>query len=231
MRRFFVSDIDAHQQVIQLPQEESKHISKVLRMQLGDKIEIVNGKGDLFEAEIILNHQKHCQVRITSQKHFNKDAFHIHIAIAPTKNMDRFEYFLEKSTELGIHEITPIICANSERKIIKNERLEKVLIAAMKQSKRLYLPKLNPLTTIEEFIKQHPSGLVAHCYNNQKNELSKALASSNLPVLIGPEGDFSVDEIQELIKNNYLPITLGKTRLRTETAGLYACALLKNYLE
>lgn len=231
MRRFFVPDIDALQQVIQLPQEESKHISKVLRMQLGDKIEIVNGKGDLFEAEIILNHQKHCQVRITSHKHFDKDAFHIHIAIAPTKNMDRFEYFLEKSTELGIHEITPIICANSERKIIKNERLEKVLIAAMKQSKRLYLPKLNPLTRIEEFIKQHPPGLVAHCYNDQKNELSKTLASNNLPVLIGPEGDFSIDEIQELIKNNYLPITLGKTRLRTETAGLYACALLKNYLE
>jgi 16S rRNA (uracil1498-N3)-methyltransferase len=136
--------------------------------------------------------------------------------------MDRLEWFLEKATEIGITEITPLLCSNSERKQIKDERLEKILVSAMKQSKRMYLPKLHPFTDFNSFIQQHPKGLLAHCYENEKNPMKEVFEFTNCPILIGPEGDFSTQEVQKAIESGYKTITLGNNRLRTETAGLYA---------
>lgn len=240
MRRFYVNIPSDSPTTVALPEEEAKHISKVLRMQLGDSVELVNGKGDLFVGEISIISQKKVEVRITDTKHFPEDNHHIHIAIAPTKHNDRIEWFLEKVTELGVHEISLLSCDNSERKKINLERYKRILVAAMKQSKRLYLPQLNPMMKCEEFIGQHPNGLLAHCYEDQSRNTTifKALANddsrwtkANTPILIGPEGDFSLKEVEKALQNQYQTVTLGETRLRTETAGVYACMNVKLYFD
>lgn len=231
MRSFFVDISSALDKEFTLPKEESKHACKVLRMNNGDHLAIVNGKGDQFTGEIINANPKACLIKVIDHVTEKKDDFEIHIAIAPTKNIDRFEWFLEKSTELGIHRITPLICSNSERKVIKEDRLNKVLIAAMKQSKRLYLPKLDSLTEFNEFIKTNPAGLIAHCYDDEKRTFETQVKPTNCPILIGPEGDFTNLEIEKAFSFNYKPVTLGKTRLRTETAGLYACMMSKHKFE
>lgn len=231
MRSFYLNINSDINELVPLPEEESRHICKVLRLTEGDNILLVNGEGFEYEAEISVAHAKKCVVCITNSKFIEKDPYHIHIAIAPTKNIDRFEWFLEKSTELGIHEITPLLCENNERKIIKLDRSAKILIAAMKQSKRAYLPKLNELTTFDDFITLHPNAFIAHCYAEEKNTLSPSKAQKDTPVIIGPEGDFSEKEVKIALAKGYVPITLGKTRLRTETAGLYACSLLKYQFE
>ena len=240
MRRFYI-DIDTLDQAeITLPTDESKHAAKVLRMLSGDKMEIVNGTGVVFTGEITDSVPKAVVVKRIDFHKAIQDKHHIHIAIAPTKNNDRFEWFLEKATELGIHEITPILCKNAERKKIKNERFNKILVSAMKQSKRLFIPKLNELTSIEEFIKQHPNGLIAHCYEEEERNTtiqkqleldSNKWIGHNTPILIGPEGDFTLNEVKKAIENGYQAVTLGKTRLRTETAGVYACMNVKLYFE
>ena len=214
-----------------LPEEESKHACRVLRMQPGDQLSIINGFGDELVAQITDNNPKRCKVKKISFSHKERDDFEIHIALAPTKLNDRFEWFLEKTTELGIHRITPILCENSERSKIKTDRYERIIISALKQSQRLYLPFIDELTPFETFIKNHPNGLIAHCYEGQKFDLTKKIQSKNCPILIGPEGDFSILEVENALKTGYTPISLGKTRLRTETAGIYACALVKNELE
>ena len=231
MRRFFLDHTPALHEVFTLPPDESKHIGKVLRMQVGESLELVNGKGLVFTAKITDNHFKHCKVEITEKKQFPKDDFHIHIAIAPTKNVDRLSHFIEKSTELGIHEVSLIICENSERKVINTEKLEKVIIGAMKQSKRLYKPILHSPISFDEFIEKHPIGLIAHCYEPEKDSIHKVLTPQNCPILIGPEGDFSQEEVTKATSCNYKSISLGKTRLRTETAALYACAIAKMKFE
>lgn len=230
MRRFFVNTESLEGNELTLPEQESKHACKVLRMQVGDSLEIVNGKGELFEGEITVADYKKCLVRKITYKFYERDRYQIHIAIAPTKMNDRFETFLEKATELGVHEITPILCSNSERKKVKLERYEKVLISAMKQSKRLYLPQLNKLTPISSFI-ENQVGLIAHCENGEKQNIKDHLKPINCPILIGPEGDFTVEEIEKALKRGFKPVTLGKTRLRTETAGLYACMQAKQKFE
>ncbi|MEX1192284.1 MAG: 16S rRNA (uracil(1498)-N(3))-methyltransferase [Brumimicrobium sp.] len=231
MRSFFLNKVEINLNELVLPPEESKHACKVLRMKNGDQLSIVNGKGDELIAEIIDDHYKKCVVKRVNFIHESPDDYEIHIAIAPTKMNDRFEWFLEKATELGIHKITPLLCSNSERKKIKLERYEKIVIAAMKQSKRLYLPELNQLTTLDAFIDKYPSGLLAHCYDEEKNKVHNSLNNKNCPILIGPEGDFTNLEVEKLVQSGYVPISLGKTRLRTETAGIYACALAKNLFE
>ncbi|RFC55298.1 16S rRNA (uracil(1498)-N(3))-methyltransferase [Brumimicrobium aurantiacum] len=240
MRRFFVDITDLNQDKVTLPPDESKHAAKVLRMKCGDQMEIVNGKGVLFTGEIIDDAPKSVIVQKLDYIQESPDEHHIHIAIAPTKNNDRYEWFLEKATELGIHEITPILCKNAERKRIKPERFQKILVSAIKQSKRLFLPKLNALTKVEDFISQHPSGLIAHCYEEEDRNttIAKSLSTNssqftkaNTPILIGPEGDFTLNEIEKALKNQYQAVTLGKTRLRTETAGVYACMAVKQYFE
>lgn len=222
MRLFFDAHIAPGIKNFTLSEEESKHICKVLRMQVGDQIALVNGKGFYFETEIFDANPKKCEVKILNEKKEAEKSYNLHIAIAPTKLNDRMEWFLEKATEIGVTEITFLLTQKSERKEIKIERFEKILISAMKQSKRLFLPKLNALVKIEKFIQENPKGLIAHCENGEKSTISMHLRSNSCPILIGPEGDFTPSEIELALKSGYLPIQLGETRLRTETAGIYA---------
>jgi len=228
MHRFFVPEITESTEQYILSEEESKHACRVLRLGIGDKIAIINGKGNLFTCEIIEDHSKHCAVRVLSVITKKPDFQHIHIAIAPTKNIDRFEWFLEKATEIGVHEITPVIGDNSERKIIKNDRLEKILVSATKQSQRLYIPKLNPMISVKEFIAETPFAFIAHCEeDNTKKDITEDEMIDNFTILIGPEGDFSPQEIKLALEKGFKSKMLGKNRLRTETAGVYAVTLAK----
>jgi 16S rRNA (uracil1498-N3)-methyltransferase len=222
MHLFYDPTIEAEAKFHTLSEEESKHACKVLRLVSGNQIILVNGNGIEFSTTIIEAHPKRCKVEINSKIIEEKQNKEIHIAIAPTKIIDRIEWFLEKATEIGITEITPLLCSNSERKQIKEERLEKIIISAMKQSKRLYLPKLNPITDFNSFIKSHPKGLIAHCYDAEKNTITEIFEAVDCPILIGPEGDFTLQEVEKALQSGYKTITLGKNRLRTETAGLYA---------
>ncbi len=225
---FYTPTYDGKSTSYILPEEESQHAIKVLRMQAGEMVHLVDGKGGLFEAEIINPHQKKCEVKIThSEFEYEKRDAYLHIAIAPTKMNDRMEWFLEKATEIGINEITPIICDHSERKEIKLARMEKRLISAMKQSAKAYLPKLNQSCTLKQFLniqRDNSQKFIAHCYNNEKQDLKEVYSpKSNALILIGPEGDFSSNEVEMAIKNGFSPISLGNSRLRTETAGIVAC--------
>jgi len=222
MRLFFDSNISQENEFFTVSEEESKHICKVLRMQVGDKIALLNGKGFYFETEIIEAHPKKCRLKILNTKHEDKKPYELHIAIAPTKLNDRMEWFLEKATEIGVTEITFLLTQKSERKDVKMERFEKILISAMKQSKRLFLPTLNPMIKLEKFIETHPNGLIAHCEDGKKSTIPMHLKTSSCPILIGPEGDFTSSEIEFALKNGFTPVMLGETRLRTETAGIYA---------
>lgn len=240
MRRFFIDIPNLDQEEIILPAEESKHAARVLRMKEGDSLEIVNGSGYIFEGEIRISDPKNVVVAKRSLTKVEADKHHIHIAIAPTKMNDRIEWFLEKATELGVHEISLILCDNSERKVVKIERYQKIVVSALKQSKRLHMPKLNDLISFDKFLEKHPEGLIAHCYEEEERNTSiyKELVNNssrwttgNLPVLIGPEGDFSKNEVEKALNSGYQAVTLGKTRLRTETAGVYACMSVKQYFE
>ena len=209
-----------------LDETESKHAIKVLRLDISDTVTLVDGKGTFYDAKIINPHAKKCELEIIAKRIQTSNKPHLHIAIAPTKNNDRLEWLVEKATEIGVSEITPIICANSERKIVKTERLEKRAIAAMKQSLKAQLPIINDSCSFAEFISKsyETEKYVAHCYNeNQKHFKQLYVSGKNCLVLIGPEGDFSKMEIEDTIKHNFIPISLGESRLRTETAGLYIC--------
>lgn len=226
MQLFYNPDLDHNTLQIAFDKIESKHIVKVLRKKEGDKIQITNGKGLLFISQISNANEKKCLANIfkVDQKKQSRN-FYLHIAISPTKNNDRLEWFLEKATEIGIDEITPIICDNSERKVIKTDRLEKITVAAMKQSLQYHLPKLNEAITLTEFVnKEHfQKKLIAHCENFDKKHIKETVKpKENVLILIGPEGDFSTNEIQLAIEKKFTPITLGNTRLRTETAALVA---------
>ncbi len=211
------------------PREESKHIIKVLRKRIDDHIYITNGRGHLFTSIIIDENPNKCTVSILSYAYHEPLPYYLHMAVAPTKLNDRFEWFLEKATEIGISEITPILCDNSERKTIKTERYNKILQSALKQSLQYHLPKLNNLTPLKDFLassKQESSiKCIAHCEKGPKQTLNKLIKKENrITILIGPEGDFSTSEIKKALDNEFTPITLGNTRLRTETAALLACA-------
>ena len=182
-----------------LNEEESKHACKVMRLTAGSDVAILNGNGVEFLTKIVEAHPKHCKVEIISKVVEDTPKSSLHIAIAPTKIIDRIEWFLEKATEIGVTEITLLLCSNSERKIVKVERLEKILVAAMKQSKRLFLPKLNSLVDFNSFIKLHPKGLIAHCYEGEKFSISEKFIKSDCPILIGPEGDFSTAEVEKAL--------------------------------
>lgn len=226
MQLFYNQDIDEKTEQLSFSQEESKHIVKVLRKTVGDELQLTNGDGWLFKAEILIADIKNCVAAITSKTLQEQKNYQLHLAVAPTKMNDRYEWFLEKSTEIGIDTITPIICENSERKIIKIERFEKIIQSAMKQSLNLYKPQLNESIMFDEFIKNEYSGqkFIAHCEGTDKVSLKKALKpNENATILIGPEGDFSAKEIELAIKLGFVPITLGTTRLRTETAAVVAC--------
>jgi 16S rRNA (uracil1498-N3)-methyltransferase len=231
MQLFYNFEIEKESEYFTFDKSESRHIVRVLRKKEGDFIYITNGKGALITSKIINANDKRCQVEIVSFVQ-NKEPFnyYLHIAIAPTKNIQRFEWFLEKATEIGISEITPIRCERSERKNIKIERLEKVLISAMKQSLKFKLPKLNPMISLKELfsLNNQRNKYIAHCMETNrtsfKKELNTICEDKNIEVLIviGPEGDFSTSEIENAMQNNFKPVSLGKSRLRTETAGIVA---------
>ena len=226
MQLFYNPDIDETTKSFSFDKEESKHIIKVLRKKDSDILHVTNGSGLLFETEITLASDNKCIVEVLSIKKSPEPKFRLHLAVAPTKMNDRFEWFLEKATEIGIQEITPIICDRSERKVINLERFEKIILSAMKQSNETFLPKLNEAISFKEFIKQKNKGsqFIAHCEETDKRSLKDALKpNEDVTLLIGPEGDFSDKEIALAIENNFQPVTLGNTRLRTETAAVVAC--------
>ena len=232
--RLFYTEIDfLENSNVTLSESESKHLCKVLRKNIGDKVALINGKGQSAISEISIAHYKKAELRILSIENHENDSYQIHIGIAPTKNMDRIEWFVEKTTELGIHEITLLKCENNERSKVKVDRLEKIAVSAMKQSKRFYKPKINNLMNFTEFLESNSSGYIAHCedFQDSKTTIPQVDKSGENLIIIGPEGDFSLNEIEIAKKFNYKPLSLGKTRLRTETAGVYAAMLLKFHLE
>jgi 16S rRNA (uracil1498-N3)-methyltransferase len=226
MQLFYNPNIDETTETFSFDKEESKHVIKVLRKKDSDVLFVTNGSGYLFETEITLASDSKCTVKVISFEKKPSSKFHLHLAVAPTKMNDRYEWFLEKATEIGVNEITPIICDRSERKIVKNDRFDKIILTAMKQANGLYLPKLNEAVTFKEFLKHESEGLqlIAHCEETDKKTLKSVLKpNESVTLLIGPEGDFSEKEIALAIENKYVAVSLGNTRLRTETAAVVAC--------
>ena len=226
MQLFYNPTITESTEVFSFDKEESKHIIKVLRKKDTDLLYVTNGLGFLFKTEITLASDSKCTVKIISFEKATPSKFKLHLAVSPTKMNDRYEWFLEKATEIGVQEITPIICDHSERKVINNERFDKILLTAMKQSNELYIPKLNPAITFKEFIKLKNEGvkLIAHCEETNKKSLKSVLKpNEDYIILIGPEGDFSEKEIALALENDFTAVSLGNTRLRTETAAIVAC--------
>jgi len=227
MQLFYNPTINENSDFFSFDKEESKHIIKVLRKKDSDILFVTNGLGILFKTEITLASDSKCTVKIVFIEKTEPSKYYLHLAVAPTKMNDRYEWFLEKATEIGVSEITPIICEHSERKIIKTERFDKIIQSAMKQSNQMYLPKLNDPILFKDFIKikNKDTKFIAHCEKNDKKSLKESLKpKTNATILIGPEGDFSKKEIQMALDNKYLPISLGNTRLRTETAAIIACS-------
>ena len=235
MHLFYTPDISSN--TYTLNEEESKHSIRVLRLRIGDKVTLIDGIGGLYEAVIKDDHPKNCKVSITeTKKEFGKRTIHLHIAIAPTKNMDRLEWFTEKATEMGIDEITTIDCQNIKRTVVNTERLNKVAISAIKQSLKAYLPKINDIVDLKKLIAANSSftgqKFIAHCYPSisEKGEDKKPhlkdlyKKGNNALILMGPEGDFSMEEVKLAMSSGFKEISLGSSRLRTETAAIYACA-------
>ncbi|MCQ2347909.1 MAG: 16S rRNA (uracil(1498)-N(3))-methyltransferase [Paludibacteraceae bacterium] len=217
-----------------LSEEESGHCVRVLRYTKGDEILLTDGQGSTYTARITNPHPKHCEFEIISQeKQAKGHDFYLHIAIAPTKNVERLEWMVEKCTEIGVDEITPLLCRFSERKQLRTDRLQKIVLSAAKQSLTPYLPKLNELTPFDVFIQnaKEQDKFIAHCYKEDKKVLKDEIRKGrDVLVLIGPEGDFSEQEIQDALQRGFVPVSLGNSRLRTETAGVVAChtAILMN---
>lgn len=221
-----------------LPEEESHHAVKVLRLQAGDSVLVMDGVGSMYHATIAVAHPKHCLLnsleKIDAPKTRN---YYLHVAIAPTKNMDRLEWFVEKACEIGIDEISPIFCTFSERKVLKNDRLEKILVSAMKQSMQPFLTKLNEPCSFKDFMKRAANidgqKFIGHCHAGDKVMLAQGVKpKEKILVMIGPEGDFSEAEVAEALNNGFTAISLGDMRLRVETAALYSCSVVavKNQL-
>lgn len=218
-----------------LEEQESRHVIRVLRMKPGDIISLTDGAGNLYTAKLINDDARRCEVRIIDiKKEYGKRHYHIHLAVAPTKNINRFEWFLEKATEIGIDEITPLICQRSERKAVKSERLIKVVTAAVKQSVKAYHPVLHEPESFKDFLSNDQEGekYIAYVEKGEHPSL-KSLYSigKQATILIGPEGDFSPEEVSMAIDYGYKAVSLGNSRLRTETAGVITChtiALMNN---
>lgn len=227
MYLFYCPDIEKTQT---LSEEESGHCVRVLRYSVGDEILITDGKGTTYTARITNPHPKHCDFEIISrEKQEPHHHFHMHIAVAPTKNIERLEWAIEKCVEIGVDEITPLLCRFSERKQLRTDRLEKIILSAAKQSLTPYLPVLHDLTPYDEFISRQKEDVstqkfIAHCYKEDKRVLKNEIEQGrDVLVLIGPEGDFSEQEIAEALAIGFIPVSLGESRLRTETAAVVAC--------
>lgn len=225
MNVFYTEEIKGNSAL--LSREESQHCIRVLRMQAGDKVQLMNGNGSVFEALISDPDPKCCKLDIVKElPNLLQRSYRLTVAIAPTKNIDRYEWFLEKSTEIGIDRIIPLICQHSERREIKADRLEKILVAAIKQSGQPLLPELTKPLPFKMLMSQGFEGdkFIAHCEPSEKKLFkNEVCAGKNVMILIGPEGDFDKAEIKLAVESGFRPVSLGDSRLRTETAGLVAC--------
>ncbi len=232
---FYKEDIISNTKAITLDEDTSKHVVQVLRMQNGEQLQLTDGKGNLFTAEITDAHKKHCTVKVLTTAGQQRPTNNITIAISLVKNNSRFEWFLEKATEIGVTEIIPLICQRTEKQHFRYDRMKGILISAMLQSQQTWLPVLSEPVRFDSYIKDaRPSDsscyFIAHCTEDKKQPLSHLLinSSAHLHILIGPEGDFTEKEIEEALQKNFVPVSLGETRLRTETAGIVAATLLVN---
>ncbi|MFD2518571.1 16S rRNA (uracil(1498)-N(3))-methyltransferase [Salinimicrobium flavum] len=227
MQLFYHPEVTDGDKEVIFPREESKHIVKVLRKKEGDELHLTNGKGWIFTTQLITANPGNCIARVLHSQMDPPSPYHLHMAVAPTKMNDRYEWFLEKATEIGVHEITPVICDHSERKVVKLNRYERVLQSALKQSLHTRFPVLHEPVSFEDFVKQDFEGqkFIAHCEeDSEKNLLSKRLqAKTSVIVLIGPEGDFSSEEVKKAQTHGWEAVSLGSSRLRTETAAIVAC--------
>ena len=222
---FYIPDINGSKYA--LNEEESTHIVRVLRLKTGDAITLTDGRGNLYRAVIVDANHKRCITELVKHlPEYGKRPYRLHIGIAPTKSIDRFEWFVEKATEIGVDEITPLLCARSERKQIKAERMRRVMIAAMKQSQKAYLPQVNEMTAFDKWLKTQTAGCryIAHCNEGERQLLKTAYQpEQDATIAIGPEGDFSSQEVMQAIDCGFQEISLGTSLLRTETAGIIAC--------
>lgn len=231
-RFFYVPDAETRQE---LPPEEANHALRVLRLKEGDELMLMDGCGTFFQAEVTLANNHHCMYHIVEkQPQPAQWQGHVHLAIAPTKMMDRIEWMTEKAVEVGIDELSFLNCQFSERRQLKTERIGKIVVAAVKQSHKAYLPTVNELVTFSEFVASHPTGhrFIAHCYQevprvNLFDQLCQLNEADDVLVMIGPEGDFSIDEVRMAVDAGFVSVDLGKSRLRTETAGLSAVMMMQ----
>jgi 16S rRNA (uracil1498-N3)-methyltransferase len=221
---FYVPNLLPSAETLLLTEEESSHCIRVLRKQPGDEIQVLDGKGGLYTAAILDAHPKKCTAKVLDYC-FEEPTVLVHLAVAPTKNMDRIEWLVEKGTELGCTQFTFILTKRSERTKVNMERIHKIAVSAMKQSKRVYLPMLDGPMPLNEFLTKHPGGWVAHCDDALPRD--QVDASGPFRMLIGPEGDFTPDEVNATLKASYRPVTLGDARLRTETAALKSIIILE----
>jgi 16S rRNA (uracil1498-N3)-methyltransferase len=231
---FYINEYDASQKQIVLDEDTSKHIAQVLRMNKGERLNLTDGKGSLLNAEITEDHKKHCRVKIEETRYKVQDTRRITIAISLLKNSNRFEWFLEKATEIGVHAIIPLICKRTEKQKLREDRMQNILISAMLQSQQCWLPVLHKPIDYELIFRQeeiiHASQkFIAHCIEEEKRNLADLVNEtlSSQIILIGPEGDFTNQEVQLAIQNHFDAVSLGDTRLRAETAGVVAATILK----
>lgn len=225
MQLFYTTEFKGNHAV--LDPGDSKHLIRVLRMNKGDEVRLTDGHGNMFSGRIETADPKKCMIALTDKiSDFGKRNYRLHMAVAPTKNISRFEWFLEKATEIGVDEITPVICEHSERRIVKTERMQRILIAAMKQSLKAFLPKINEAVSLQKFIHNDTVDMrfIAFIDDSVKSHLTELYEKEkDCTILIGPEGDFSREEFEQAKENGFVPISLGKSRLRTETAAVVAC--------
>lgn len=234
MELFYNENLLAHDESMTFGPEESRHLSKVLRKKVGEFIRVTNGKGMEWKGQIISTDSRKAAAKKTEATFHQNKIAPLHIAIAPTKSNDRLEWFLEKATEIGVTEITPLICDHSERKTLKPERMKKILVGALKQSAQYFLPQLNPMISFEALMKlDHPqTRLLAHCQNGKRIPLhQRGDLNDEILIMIGPEGDFSMREIKTAQNHSFTEITLSSQRLRTETAAIVACSQVANLRE
>ncbi len=228
---FYQKDIDVSKTQLVLSEETSKHCVQVLRMKEGEQLQLTNGIGNLLTAEIIAANKKNCIIKIIKTQSHQSQTKRISITISLLKNASRFEWFLEKATEIGVVEIIPIITKRTERQYFRFDRMNSILIAAMLQSQQTFLPILHEPILYNEIFKSlnFETKLIAHCEEDKKVDIKDIVTSNNTQILIGPEGDFTPDEIALALQHNYQPVSLGNTRLRAETAGIVAATLLVNH--
>ena len=229
---FYVPDART---AVELPEEEAQHAVRVLRLKEGDEMMLMDGQGTFYQALVTMATNKRCCYQIAAVQP-QKRAWngHVHLAIAPTKMIDRMEWMSEKATEVGFDELTFLNCRFSERRMVKLPRIEKIVVSALKQSRKAYMPKLNGMTDFRRFVETHTEGrrYIAHCYEEVErtslfDELRRPAESDDALVMVGPEGDFSIDEVRMAVEHGFVSVDLGKSRLRTETAGLAAVMMMQ----